>query len=72
MNITFLKKNSKQRRTFVIKSNNVSACCLEKKTLNNLIDIKTKAKANHFEISFIVKVLLKYSSLKRKIPAILR
>ena len=56
----------------MIKSKNVSACCLEKKTLNNLIDIKTKAKANHFEISFIVKVLLKYSSLKRQIPAILR
>ena len=36
----------------------------EKKTLNNLIAIKAKAKANNFEISFIVKVLLKYSSLK--------
>lgn len=48
----------------MIKSNNESACCLEKKTLNNFIDIKNKAKANHFEISFNVKVLLKYSSLK--------
>ena len=54
------------------KSNNESACCLGKKTLNNFIAIKAKAKANHFEISFIVKVLLKYSSLKWQIPAILR
>ena len=48
----------------MIKSNNESAYCLEKNTLNNFIDIKTKAKANHFEVRFIVKVLLKYSSLK--------
>lgn len=51
-----IKSNKKMRVHVVWKTS--------KKTLNDFIDIKTKAKANQFEIRFIVKVLLKYSSLK--------